>query len=76
MGEMPLVEAGTLLADVSGAALLWGATHWVQIVDVLVLMMVEIVVVVWRLVLLPDVIVLVTGQVVSVVTTISVVTIA
>ena len=46
-----------------------GATHLVQTVEVLVLVIVETVVVTWVLVLLPDVMVLVTGQLVTVVMT-------
>lgn len=53
-----------------GAADFWGAMHWVQIVEVVVLMMVEMVVVTCAMgVPWGGVIVLVTGQVVKVVYT-------
>ena len=63
-------SAGGVLDGVSG-----GGTHLVQTVEVLVRVTVEMVLVVSIVVEEPDVTVLVTGQVVNVVTTISVVTI-
>lgn len=54
----PEAELGTVVG---------GATHWVQIVDVIVLMMVEIDDVTCNAVLVPEVTVFVTGQVVRVV---------
>ena len=71
-GEFPLVDAGA-----TGAGVLpWGAVHWVQIVEVIVLVAVDTVVVVWTVVLPPVVSVFVTGHVVKYVVSISVVTIA
>ena len=55
-------EVSMIVVEVAG-----GAMHLVQIVEVMVLKIVEIVFEVWISLLLPDVTVLVTGQVVTVV---------
>lgn len=74
---MPLLEGtGVVTADrtiggvlAEGGAMVWtGGTHWVHIVEVEVLVIVETVVIICTDVVSPDVKVFVTGQVVRVVT--------